>query len=289
MTLRTPIILDSAVTTIAWRLLASNLAIIYSSLTIDNAVAIVRDYYNYMSKQSSEMSGVQPGSYIPPPETQFMLLESDVLNDNLEQFSDVAIQFGFTMLFVTALPISMLGTLASNYVRVKLQLWKAINLKQRPIPEGGQDIGNWQNIFFVICLLSVLTNGGIICFTMDVLKTNEEVAKYEDSMSSPPDHYDRAGFSPIGRLWVWFGFVVFVMTFQIFLNGILDVEDAETVLQKARMHFITSKVIEHEQDDNYDEDDDTLLVSLTSENDDEEIKKLGLFWTIFYRIGGHDL
>ncbi len=247
--------------------LASNLAIIYGSrLTVDNIVAIATDLYYFKVKQSSEMSGVPQGTYIPPPEEEFMLLESDVLNDNLELFSDVAVQFGYTMLFVTALPISLLGTLLSNYVRVKLQLWKALNLKQRPIPEGAQDIGNWHSIFYVICLLSVLTNGGIICFTMDTLKTDEEVAEYEENMTSPPDAYQRAGFTPVGRLWIWFGFAFVMITFHIVVSYTLDNESEETLLQKLRMNFIISKVIDHEEDDNYDEDDDTLLISLQDDD-----------------------
>ena len=109
-----------------------------------------------------------------------------------------------------------------------------------------------------------------MCFTMDTLKTDEEVAVYESRMSTPPDHYEKAEFSSVGRLWVWYGFV-FVMVLSILIvNYTIDSVDEETLLQIERKRFITSKVIDHEPDDNYDDDDDELLVSLTSENDEED-------------------
>merc|ERR1712167_127323 len=110
---------------------------------------------------------------------------------------------------------------------------------------------------------------------MDTLKTKEEVAQYENSMSAPPDEYTRAGFSSIGRLWIWFGFVFVMVTFQVVIHFTIENEDEETALQIKRMNFITSKVIDHEQDDNYDDDDDSLLISLTSENDDDDNKDSG--------------
>ena len=40
---------------------------------------------------------------------------------------------------------------------------------QRPVPAGAQDMGTWLTIFQMISIASVVTNGGLICFTMDVL------------------------------------------------------------------------------------------------------------------------
>ena len=51
---------------------------------------------------------------------------------------------------------------------------------QRPAPTGAQDIGTWMAIFQFMSVIAVITNGALICFTMDVL------------------HKD---FRPSGRLW----------------------------------------------------------------------------------------
>jgi hypothetical protein len=249
--------------------LSVNLAMIYGSrLTFDNILSVATDLYYYRSSKKAEMSGVDADVFIPPPEHEYMMLPYDTLMDNLELFSDVAVQFGFMMLFVIALPISLFFTLLSNYVRVKLQLWKAMNLKQRPIPDGAQDIGNWMDIFYAICMMAVITNGSIICFTMDVLKTDAEVEPYEAAMPNPPDPYTRAQFSAVGRVWMWFAFTGFVYVLQLILSYIDDA-DAETQLQVRRMNFITSKVIDLEEDDDYDADDDEVL-KLTMEDDDDE-------------------
>lgn len=50
---------------------------------------------------------------------------------------------------------------------------------QRPVPIGAQDIGNWQVIFTIVSVIAVVTNAGLICFTMGVLD----------------------GFSQVGQLW----------------------------------------------------------------------------------------
>jgi hypothetical protein len=34
---------------------------------------------------------------------------------------------------------------------------------------GAQDIGTWQGIFQIVSIAAVITNAGLICFTMDVL------------------------------------------------------------------------------------------------------------------------
>lgn len=250
--------------------LSWNLAIIYGSrITVDNIVAIASDYYYYLLKNYEETAGVATGVYIPTPEREYMLLPSDTLMDNLELFSDVAVQFGFTMLFSAALPISLAFTLLSNYLRVKLQLWKSIELKQRPIPDGAQDIGSWSYILYFICILSVVTNGAIICFTMDTLKTDAEVEPYEQHMATPPDSYRRAQFSIVGRLWVWFGFIAMCWVLQSIISASPN-EDEEVTLQGKRRKFITSKLVHLEADEDYDADDEELLQLTIEDEQDEE-------------------
>lgn len=259
--------------------LSWNLAIIYGSrLTIDNIVAIATDWYYHAWKEHTEMIGVAKEVFISPPEKEYMLLPSDTLMDNLELFSDVAVQFGFTMLFSAALPISLAFTLLSNYIRVKLQLWKSIRIKQRPIPDGAQDIGSWTYIFYFICILSVVTNGAIICFTMDVLKTDEDVEPYEQHMASPPDPYRRAGFSIVGRLWVWFGFIAVMFVCLSIINW-RDNEDSEVKLQLTRMDFITDKLVHLREDDDYDADDEELLqLTIEDEQEGDDASCLSSLW-----------
>ncbi len=67
---------------------------------------------------------------------------------------------------------------------------------QRPIPRGAQDIGTWQSIFTIMSVVAVMTNAGLICFTMDVLDS----------------------FSPWGKLWYDMP-VLFIHSFILVLNS----------------------------------------------------------------------
>ena len=65
---------------------------------------------------------------------------------SLEEYAEVAIQFGYTALFVTALPMAAACALLSNIMEMKGDGWKMLNVYQRPFPKGAQDIGTWQVI-----------------------------------------------------------------------------------------------------------------------------------------------
>ena len=67
----------------------------------------------------------------------------DMVSSSLEDYAEVAIQFGYTALFVSALPIAALAALVSNVVEIKGDGFKLINLHQRPFPKGCEDIGTW--------------------------------------------------------------------------------------------------------------------------------------------------
>lgn len=56
-------------------------------------------------------------------------------------------------------------------------------LFRRPIPVGAEDIGTWLSILQLTAVISVVTNSGILCFTMDLLT-----------------------FTGVGKLWIFIGF-----------------------------------------------------------------------------------
>ncbi len=61
----------------------------------------------------------------------------------LEDYAEVAIQFGYTALFVSALPFAAAFALISNVVEIKGDGYKLLTLHQRPFPKGCEDIGTW--------------------------------------------------------------------------------------------------------------------------------------------------
>ena len=60
-----------------------------------------------------------------------MLMEYDNMIDSITNYADTAIQYGFTVLFVTALPIAAFLSLFNNYVKVKFRAWKLFSVRFR--------------------------------------------------------------------------------------------------------------------------------------------------------------
>ena len=58
-----------------------------------------------------------------------MLLPFDGRLMSITDYADTAIQFGFSVLFVTALPVATCLSLINNYVKVKFSVWKQIGVR----------------------------------------------------------------------------------------------------------------------------------------------------------------
>lgn len=79
------------------------------------------------------------------------------MKSSLNDYAEIAINFGFIALFVTALPIAAFAGFISSLLEVKADAWKLMLIYQRPIPRGAEDIGMWLviysfkliNIFFI--------------------------------------------------------------------------------------------------------------------------------------------
>jgi hypothetical protein len=65
---------------------------------------------------------------ITPAERDYFLMEYDSKIESITNYADTAIQYGFTVLFITALPIATFFSLVSNYLKVKLNAWKLIHV-----------------------------------------------------------------------------------------------------------------------------------------------------------------
>ncbi len=170
--------------------LSINVAIIFGTrLTLTNFLDIFIPWVTYKLKVRAETKGIADDKELSPAEKDYMLMTYSPLVQSIQNYADTAIQYGFSLLFITALPCACLCSLVSNYVKLKFQAWKLFTVSryclfigrpyfltcssfqfyQRPVPTGAQDIGTWQTIFAIISVVAVVTNAGLICFTMDVL------------------------------------------------------------------------------------------------------------------------
>jgi hypothetical protein len=157
-------------------------------------------------------------------------------------------------MFITALPIACFFALITNIVKTRISAYKLFTYYQRPIPKGAQDIGSWQGIYSFISTIAVITNGALICFTMDVIKH----------------------FSLFGRSWIFIGFQWTLIFAQFLIAYIIPDVPADVEIQAERKQFITAKLIEKLADEDFDPNVKVDLDAVVKEESEEAtlIKKL---------------
>jgi len=212
-------------------------------LTLTNFLDIFLPWLSHRNKMKRETKGIDENKQLTPAEKDYMLLDYASLVQNIQVYADTAVQYGFTLLFITALPCACLCSLISNYFKVKFQAWKLISFYQRPVPTGAQDIGTWQSIFSIISVVAVITNAGLICFTMDVL-------------------WD---YSLQGRVWIFVGFQWVLIGIQFVAQAVIPDVPNEVEIQQERIAFMNDKVVEKVADEDYGEEYEVEEV-----NDDDE-------------------
>ena len=116
---------------------------------------------------------------------------------------------------------AVIGYICLNLLCCKLVSASSCQFYQRPVPTGAQDIGTWQSIFAFISVAAVITNAGLICFTMDVLNM----------------------YPNYGRLWIFVGFNWVLIAIQFAAQAIVDDIPEEVEIQLERMKFIHDKLI----------------------------------------------
>eukprot|EP01041_Mallomonas_annulata_P010589 gene10589-22100_t len=150
--------------------LAQNLGIIFGSrITLGNMTGVLLPYITF--RMNLRKRGISLPQYknLPVYEQEFLRTQYVSGKGSIQDFAETAVEFGYMVMFVVALPIAPLGALISNMLQLKFDSYKLLHMFQRPLPQGAEDIGAWQGIFTFISIAAVLTNAGLIVFTMDTL------------------------------------------------------------------------------------------------------------------------
>jgi len=202
--------------------------IFFARLTAQNFAEILLPWMAFRSKRNKETQGIEIDK-MTKPEWDYLLLRYDIMIESITDYADSAIMFGYMTLFVTALPIACMLALVGNIIKCKVSAYKMFNYCQRPIPKAAQDIGNWQDIFGFMGTVAVITNGGLIFFTMDTL-----------------------WFLPLAyRVWLFIGFQWILITTQVLLEGWIDDIPQDVIIQAQRQEFICSKLIDELADEEF--------------------------------------
>jgi hypothetical protein len=111
--------------------LSINLAIIFGTrLTLTNVLDVLIPYITYKRKVAAETAGIDSQKELTPAEKDYMLMPYDIRTQSLQNYADTAVQYGFTLLFITALPIASFFSLVNNYVKVKFTAKKLLTVSK---------------------------------------------------------------------------------------------------------------------------------------------------------------
>eukprot|EP00475_Leptophrys_vorax_P019655 TRINITY_DN26951_c0_g1_i1.p1 TRINITY_DN26951_c0_g1~~TRINITY_DN26951_c0_g1_i1.p1 ORF type:complete len:822 (+),score=220.07 TRINITY_DN26951_c0_g1_i1:213-2468(+) len=107
-------------------------------------------------------------------EKQFELSTYESTTDDYEE---LAIQYGYVVLFIVVFPLTPLLALLNNYVEVYVDSIKLLRLTRRPRPRGAADIGAWYDVFDMIGALAIITNVALAIFGFEVIQdwTNNNI------------------------------------------------------------------------------------------------------------------
>lgn len=111
--------------------LSMNLGIIFgTNLFLNNGLAIVMPWRTYRSNFSRETKGNSEDE-LTWAERDYLLLPYDSLLDNIQNYAGMAIEYGYMVLFVVALPISPFLSVVNCAVKLKVILWKSLTVSHK--------------------------------------------------------------------------------------------------------------------------------------------------------------
>jgi hypothetical protein len=90
------------------------------------------------------------GETVPPlPSQAEVESRKPAYESTFDDYNELAIQFGYVILFVAAFPLAPLLALASNFVEIRADAFKMLMVMQRPLLGRAETIGSWLSIFEV--------------------------------------------------------------------------------------------------------------------------------------------
>jgi hypothetical protein len=174
-----------------------------------------------------------------------LFLEYYVTTDKdgtIDDFMELAIQFGYISLFAIAFPLSTSLAFVGLWFEMQTDKLKVLHLVRRPVPLSSKDIGTWFSIFSAVCVLAIFSNTGLFCFTTNTFERIDAVKDY-----------------------TYVIFAVVVIVLLLFRNQlqawIPDVSEEFQIVQ-ARHDYVVEKVLRgevKELGDQKDEDYDTSI------------------------------
>ncbi|KAG5190771.1 calcium-activated chloride channel-domain-containing protein [Tribonema minus] len=232
--------------------LATNLgAIFLTRLAVGNLTQVLLPLLKARALQRRSAAALDPERMPSIAEKEYVLEIYDVMLGPFNDYAEMAIQFGYATLFVAAYPLSCLMAFINNYIAIRVDAWKLLQVCRRPEPRGAEDIGTWHTILEIMGVISVVSNSALIAFTSDLF----------------------AGHSTAQRIWIFMLFEHGVMLFKYALAVLIPDVPQDVTIQLEREEFVLAKVLHNEPDDDDDppvKEDGALLSDRTIRQEDDD-------------------
>jgi len=196
-------------------------------LAIGNTGEVYGAFAAKRKREVAESLGVSPDRKASLVEKQYTAESYDKMLGTFRNYQEMAFQFGYATLFSAAYPLAPVLAYLNNFVEIRVDGWKLLQIHRRPEPSGAEDIGAWYGILDLISMISVVTNGLLIFFV---------AKKYEN-------------VSWINRFVLFIVFEHVILAAKVVLAAVVPDESPSTRIQGERQEFIPSKVIDHVPDD----------------------------------------
>eukprot|EP00457_Paulinella_chromatophora_P001268 gb/GEZN01001270.1/.p1 GENE.gb/GEZN01001270.1/~~gb/GEZN01001270.1/.p1 ORF type:complete len:993 (+),score=101.68 gb/GEZN01001270.1/:25-3003(+) len=93
----------------------------------------------------------------------------DRVSGTFADYAELAIQYGYVVLFAPAFPLAAVVALGSNVLENTTDTIKMLSTIRKPVYRGARDIGPWFDVFSFLSMTAVVTNSLILGFTSDQL------------------------------------------------------------------------------------------------------------------------
>merc|ERR1740117_873440 len=214
------------------------MSIFLTGLLVSNVVEVGVPWA--MNKYQTWRAGRDPKKTISQDDVdknvahQYFVLDyyDDILG-LLDDYSELAIQFGYCTFFVVAFPLAPLFAFATCWIEIRSDAYKMLFNNRRIQPVGAQNIGPWESVFQVMVRLAVISNALILCRTSNFFTETYEL-------------------SELDRLHFFLGYIGVILVSLYAVDYAIPDVPREVSLQKARQAFICKKVIDHMPDEDGD-------------------------------------
>ena len=123
-------------------------------------VPLIKIWLAKRKKANTKKEGGSEDASIP-----WYVVESTRPNagDVTEEYKEIAIMYGYVVLFTAAFPLAPLISLFTTGIEVRSDAYK-MTIEKRPIPKKVADIGTWEDVFEIVSQIAIITNLGLLAF-----------------------------------------------------------------------------------------------------------------------------